>query len=479
MGEGTVGGVTERDDGVDNDGYRFATVEQLRIVALLQTVLGEMLGIRWLANGERCRDGSFRFGHDEDVPGAPFLTLDPWGHIGGGTYDGDIESLDRYELVGAVRDGSPLHLLLDDETSSLGGRDPQLRSTTLPADELAAVSAELFRRWREGLPAPVDATWMLSARDRAALAATTVDRGNLDRFSGFADLYDAHRPSAPSRLGGLLAAYANVARPAVVDIGSGTGLSTRWIAGWADHVIGIEPNDDMRAQAEQRAVPRASYGAGTGQATGLPDASADVVTVVQAMHWMDPVPTLAEIARVLRPGGVLAVIDADWPPVTGIPDAEFAWVVAHRRIRVLEARLAGGASAEVLRRPIVDDDPALADDDLRDPHRNRVMPGGGRSWSKREHLDRMRGSGHFTFTRELVLDGDAAVDEAAGGVDLAERFVGLMRSQGSYQALRSAGLTDDDIGVTDFDREVRAAYASTASPPPITFGWRVQLGIRA
>ena len=77
---------------------------------------------------------------------------------------------------------------------------------------------------------------------------TTEDlAANATRFSGFADLYDDARPTPPLALAALLASYAGVERPAlVVDLGSGTGLSTRWCAPWADRVIGVEPSDDMR-----------------------------------------------------------------------------------------------------------------------------------------------------------------------------------------------------------------------------------------
>ena len=139
----------------------------------------------------------------------------------------------------------------------------------------------------------------------------------MDRFSGFANLYDANRPSPPRGLGPLLASYANVPRPTVVDLGSGTGLSSRWAASWAGSVIGIEPNDDMRAIAESRHTSGVTYLPGVSHRTGLGDGVADVVLAVQAMHWMEPEPTLAEVARILRPGGVFAIADADWPPVVG------------------------------------------------------------------------------------------------------------------------------------------------------------------
>ncbi len=296
---------------------------------------------------------------------------------------------------------------------------------------------------------------------------------NTDRFSGFADLYDANRPSPPRALGPLLASYANVPRPAVVDLGSGTGLSSRWAAGWAGSVIGIEPNDDMRAVAESRLTPGVTYAAGVSHRTGLGDGVADVVLAVQAMHWMEPEPTLAEVVRILRPGGVFAIADADWPPVSGVARAEQAWATLHARIRVFEARAAQGDSGEQLRRPIDAGDPALVDEDLRDPHRNRLMPGGVRSWSKRQHLERLDASRHFAFTRELVFDEPApGGDDGAG----AARFVAVMRSQGSYQGLVRLGMTDDDLGATDFERDVHAAFAAGASPG-LSFSWRIRLGV--
>jgi len=291
------------------------------------------------------------------------------------------------------------------------------------------------------------------------------DDGNLARFSGFADLYDANRPSPPRRMGAVLASYCGVEQPAVVDLGSGTGLSSRWAATWAASVIGVEPNPDMRSQAAARPVDGVVYVDGVSHRTGLASASADVVLAVQAMHWMDPEPTLAEVARIVRPGGVFATVDADWPPVAGSVTAEQAWAKVHRRIRVFEARVARGDTGAELRSTIDDDDPALLDEDLHDPHRNRAMPDGVRSWSKSQHLDRMRASGLFGFTRELLFD-----EPADGGTP---RFVALLRSQGSYQALRRHGLNDDELGVTTFEQEVQG----TAAPLSLSFCWRVRLGV--
>jgi SAM-dependent methyltransferase len=105
--------------------------------------------------------------------------------------------------------------------------------------------------------------------------------GAVDRFSGFADLYDSVRPTPPDAIGPLLCRYANEPSPLVIDLGSGTGLSSRWAATWARSVIGVEPSDDMRAVATTRPVGSVAYRSGFSFATGLPGASADVVIILR------------------------------------------------------------------------------------------------------------------------------------------------------------------------------------------------------
>jgi SAM-dependent methyltransferase len=293
---------------------------------------------------------------------------------------------------------------------------------------------------------------------------------NLDRFTGFADLYDANRPTPPVALGPLLARYSKVDRPAVVDLGSGTGLSTRWAATWAGSVIGIEPNHSMREQATARGGDRIAYVDGDSSATGLGDSSADVVIAVQAMHWMEPTATLTEVDRLLRPCGVFATIDADWPPVTGVTLAEAAWERLHKRIRVFEARVADGVTDELLRAPINDHDPALVDESLSDPHKNRKLPSGVRSWSKEQHLRNITNSGRFAFTREIVFDEPTVAS--------ADRFIALIRSQGSYQDLRKRDLSDADIGLPDFEAAVNQSWRVAGDPTEMSFSWRVRLGVK-
>ena len=120
---------------------------------------------------------------------------------------------------------------------------------------------------------------------------------NVQRFTGFADLYDQYRPTLPLVIGEVLSQLAGSERPLrVVDLGSGTGLSTRLWKGFEATVIGIEPSPDMRVIAERlRAIDEGqsniSFKEGTSTNTGLAQGCADIVTVSQALHWMEPEPT--------------------------------------------------------------------------------------------------------------------------------------------------------------------------------------------
>jgi len=163
------------------------------------------------------------------------------------------------------------------------------------------------------------------------------------RFSAAAAQYDAVRPRPPADLITVIAQWADVARPEVVDLGAGTGLSSVIWAGRARQVTAVEPSAGMRQLAERR-IAEARAGSGTefllvdatAEDTGLPDGCADVVTASQAMHWFDSGRALPEIARLLRPGGVLAAYDCDWPPCID-PETGAAWDTVAGRVDEVQA----------------------------------------------------------------------------------------------------------------------------------------------
>ncbi len=123
-------------------------------------------------------------------------------------------------------------------------------------------------------------------------------------FGAIADDYDRLRPAAPPEAINWLLPER---RQVVVDVGAGTGKLTRAVAGKAGHVVAVEPDERMRVVLTARS-PGVEVLTGRGENIPLPDASADVILVSSAWHWMDPDLAVPEIARVLRDGGRLGVI---------------------------------------------------------------------------------------------------------------------------------------------------------------------------
>jgi SAM-dependent methyltransferase len=119
-------------------------------------------------------------------------------------------------------------------------------------------------------------------------------------FGVAADAYDRARPGWPAE---LLDALPLESAATVVDLGAGTGILTRLLARRFARVIAIEPDDAMRALIEVGEPV-----AGVAESVPLPDASVDGILSAEAFHWFDAERALAEIARVLKPGGVLALL---------------------------------------------------------------------------------------------------------------------------------------------------------------------------
>lgn len=138
---------------------------------------------------------------------------------------------------------------------------------------------------------------------------------NAHRFRGSAQSYDLSRPAPPPVLCRMIEQFAAIQTPAlVVDLGCGTGLSTRYWSERAHQVIGVEPNLDMLAVARARTTAEnTTYRHAHSHQTGLDDRSANVMTCCQSLHWMDPERTIVEVARVLRPGGIWAIADYQLP----------------------------------------------------------------------------------------------------------------------------------------------------------------------
>jgi SAM-dependent methyltransferase len=127
-------------------------------------------------------------------------------------------------------------------------------------------------------------------------------------FASAAEVYEESRPTYPQEAIDWLASELELGPAStVVDLAAGTGKLTRLLVPTRAAVIAIEPVDEMR-EALRRTTPEADARPGTAEHTGLPDSSADAVTVAQAFHWFDAPKALAEIHRILRPDGRLALV---------------------------------------------------------------------------------------------------------------------------------------------------------------------------
>lgn len=93
----------------------------------------------------------------------------------------------------------------------------------------------------------------------------------------------------------------------MLDLAAGTGKLTRQIVPTGADVVAVEPVDGMRRKLAE-SLPDVEALAGTAEAIPLGDASVDAVLCAQAFHWFDADHALAEIHRVLRPGGGLGLI---------------------------------------------------------------------------------------------------------------------------------------------------------------------------
>ncbi len=259
-----------------------------------------------------------------------------------------------------------------------------------------------------------------------------IEKSGYDR-TGFAAGYDRHRPRPPAVLLETLCRYARVGRPAlVVDLGCGTGLSTRAWSGRAERVVGVEPNPAMLAAAGP--APGVEYREAFAQNTGLEDGCADIVTCSQSLHWMDPQPTFAEAARVLRPGGLFAAYDYDWPPVID-PEVDEAYEAYQWR--------------------------------RGEMRRSRGIQRGADRWAKPAHLERMRASGEFRFCRELLFhsieDGNA------------DRVVGFAYSLGLPAAVDDPEL-ERELRVGELEEVARRVLGDRTVP--FLFGYRARVGVR-
>jgi SAM-dependent methyltransferase len=134
-------------------------------------------------------------------------------------------------------------------------------------------------------------------------------------FTGLATDYARFRPDYAPQIATAILDYVGCDASLIdaADIGAGTGIWTRMLAARGLHsIVAVEPNDDMRSQGiESSRGASVVWRAGSAEATGLPDGSADLVTMASSLHWADFDKACDEFYRILRPGRVFAAL---WNP---------------------------------------------------------------------------------------------------------------------------------------------------------------------
>lgn len=159
---------------------------------------------------------------------------------------------------------------------------------------------------------------------------TTDDSERAQSFGAVAQAYDAGRPTFPVD---ALTWILGTGRLQVLDLGAGTGKLTAVAAALGHDVIAVDPSEEMLSLC--RRLHGVDTMVGTAESIPLAHGSVDAVIVGQAFHWFDHARALPEIARVLRPSGVLGLLWNNY-------DTVVPWVRRLHRAMMGEDFLAGG-----------------------------------------------------------------------------------------------------------------------------------------
>jgi SAM-dependent methyltransferase len=132
-----------------------------------------------------------------------------------------------------------------------------------------------------------------------------------ERFSDRVNDYVKYRPTYPDEAIDRIVEAAELLPGSVIaDVGCGTGISSRPFLERGIRVIGVEPNDAMRAAAIEylAGFPHFTANAASAESTGVKDHSVDAIIAAQAFHWFDMETTRFEFERILRPGGSVVLM---------------------------------------------------------------------------------------------------------------------------------------------------------------------------
>ena len=261
---------------------------------------------------------------------------------------------------------------------------------------------------------------------------------NADRFTGneYVNIYDKYRPSPPVEILQQALNYLGKSKAKrVLDLGCGTGISTKVWRNFAEEIIGIEPSKEMIEVAERKSEnDQIKYLVGYSNDIPLSSNSVDIVSCSQSFHWMEPNYTLKEIDRVLRDSGILIIYDVIWPPSVNY-EFEKAYNELFDNIRRITEEL------------------------------NEVI---AHRWDKKKHFENIRISGSFDFLKEAFFHKTEKFTK--------NQFIGIALSQGGLEALLKRGFSKQEIGITTFLNNINES--KSPSYQEMTYNYRVIYGIK-
>lgn len=261
---------------------------------------------------------------------------------------------------------------------------------------------------------------------------------NADRFTGdeYVNLYHKYRPTPITEM--LHQALNYLDRPKakrVLDVGCGTGISTKVWENLADEIIGLEPSKDMIEIAKRTYHNNhIKFLVGFSNDIPLSSNSVDIVSCSQSFHWMEPKSTLKEINRVLKKNGILMIYDVIWPPSVNY-EFEKSYNDLFEKIRKLTKKL-----KEVI----------------------------AYTWDKKRHLENVHESNYFKFLKETYFHKTEKLNT--------DQFIGIALSQGGLEALLKRGFSKDEIGISEFIDKINDL--KSAAYNEITYNYRVIYGIK-
>ncbi|MGL5353829.1 MAG: class I SAM-dependent methyltransferase [Clostridium sp.] len=262
-------------------------------------------------------------------------------------------------------------------------------------------------------------------------------KANVDRFSKGAKKYNSSRPTPPKEIVDIAIKYLGYKPNIVIDLGCGTGLSTKIWANFSNKVIGVEPGSEMRTEAIMHINSNnTTFVEGISSDMPFGDNEVDIVACSQSFHWMEPKSTLKESSRVLKNGGLFLAFDCDWPPtIDYIIEKEFLNVIKKSNA-ILDTKENIDENAKKFR--------------------------------KSDHLKHIKNSGEFTFVKEIVLHSKENYNK--------ERFIDLLLSQGGVQTVLNKYPEEIKDDIESFKNSVSSKFIEKEME--IIFSYRIRLGIK-